>query len=233
MNQEVQTIEQAEAPGGRIADDWLIAYAAGNLSEAKSTLVATHASYHPELLNKIRDAESVAGALLGTTDKADLSDGFFDRLMESIDAQEGEAGEAIDLTKPASAKNSNVPQPLADYLNGDLADVKWRFMGPGMKQAKLWTGENGEKLWLLKAKGGTEIPEHGHNGSEMTLVLQGSYHVNGQKFGVGDLEIASDEIEDHRPMIDEGEDCICLVVTEAPIKLKSLMARAVQPFIGL
>lgn len=230
MNHEVQTIEKAEAPGGLIADDWLIAYAAGNLSEAKSTLVATHASFHPELLAKIKDAETVAGALLGTTDKADLSDGFFDRLMDTIDAQDGEA---IDVEKAIAKKGSNVPQPLADYLNGDLDCVKWRFMGPGMKQAKLWTGENGEKLWLLKAKGGTEIPEHGHNGSEMTLVLQGSYQVDGQKFGVGDLEIASDDIEDHRPMIDEGEDCICLVVTEAPIKLKSLMARAVQPFIGL
>ena len=230
MNQEVQTIEEAEAPGGLIADDWLIAYAAGNLSEAKSTLVATHASLHPQLHAKIQDAETVAGALLGTTDKADLSDGFFDRLMNTIDAQDGEA---IDVEKAIAKKGSTVPQPLADYLNGDLDSVNWRFMGPGMKQAKLWTGENGEKLWLLKAKGGTEIPEHGHNGSEMTLVLQGSYHVDGQKFGVGDLEIASDDIEDHRPMIDEGEDCICLVVTEAPIKLKSLLARAVQPFIGL
>lgn len=231
MNHEVQTMDKAEAPFGRIADEWLVDYAAGNLSEAKSALIATHASFHPELQSKIKDAEAIAGALMGSTEAAELSDGFFDRLMDKIEAQDGDAGNPIAVN--AAAQNANIPQPLADYLDGDLEDVKWRFMGPGMKQAKLWSGENGEKLWLLKAKGGTQIPEHGHNGSEMTLVLQGSYCVDGQRFGVGDLEFASGEIEDHQPMIDEGEDCICLVVTEAPIKLKSFVARAVQPFIGL
>lgn len=231
MNPEVQTTQTDAAPERLIADEWLVAYAAGNLSEAKSALVATHASFHPSLLAKISDAEDIGGALMGASDAADLSDGFFDRLMDKIDTQDGDAGHAIEVD--AKARDPRVPQPLADYLDGGLDDVKWRFMGPGMKQAKLWTGENGEKLWLLKAKGGTEIPEHGHNGNEMTLVLQGSYCVDGHRFGVGDLELASDEIEDHQPVIDEGQDCICLVVTEAPIKLKSLIGRAFQPFIGL
>lgn len=231
MNHEVQNTPEGEAPDRLISDEWLVAYAAGNLSEAKSALVATHASFHPALQAKIGDAEDIGGALLGTSDQADLSDDFFDRLMEKIDSQEGEASAPINVE--AQHRDPRVPQPLADYLDRGLDDLKWRFMGPGMKQVKLWTGKDGEKLWLLKAKGGTEIPEHGHNGSEMTLVLQGSYCVDGHRFGVGDLEVASDDIEDHRPIIDEGEDCICLVVTEAPIKLKSFIARTIQPFIGL
>lgn len=228
MNNEGQT----NVPDRIIPDEWIVAYAAGNLSEAKSTLVATHASYHHSLQGKIAAAEDIGGALLGTADDAPLSDGFFDRLMDQIEEQDN--NNSVDETNASNAAvDPHIPQPLADYLGGSLDSLKWRFMGPGMKQVKLWTGDDGEKLWLLKAKGGTEIPEHGHSGNEMTLVLQGSYCVEGHRFGVGDLEIAEDAIEDHRPIIDAGEDCICLVVTEAPIKLKSFIARAVQPFIGL
>lgn len=215
-------------PTGLIPDEWILAYAAGNLSEAKATLVATHASFHPSLRERIGTAEAVGGALMDEAGEASLSDGFFDRLMDRIE----DAKQDVE-TESAPVADARMPQPLADYLGTDLDNLKWRFMGPGMKQVKLWTGKDGEKLWLLKAKGGTEIPEHGHNGHEFTLVLQGSYSVDGVRYGVGDLEIAEDDIDDHRPMINEGEDCICLVVTEAPIRLKSWVARAFQPFIGL
>lgn len=214
-----------------IPDEWLIAYAAGNLSEAKSALVATHASYHPVLRQKIHSAEAMGGALMEASESVAFSDGFYDRLLARIDADaqdDNELPHTLELQK-----ESLLPKPLADYLDSDLDDLNWRFMGPGMRQVKLHNSDNGEKLWLLKAKAGTEIPSHGHNGHEFTLVLQGSYSVDGQRYGVGDLELASDDIEDHRPLISEGEDCICLVVTEAPITLQSFKARLFQPFIGL
>jgi putative transcriptional regulator len=77
------------------------------------------------------------------------------------------------------------------------------------------------------------VPAHDHNGIEMTLVLQGSYHVGEGLYASGMLEIADDDTTNHKPVIDQGEDCICLVVTEAPIKIHSLIGRLVQPFIGL
>lgn len=214
-----------------ISDDWLIAYAAGNLSEAKSALVATHASYHPILQQKIHSAEAIGGALLEASETAEFSDGFYDRLLTKID---GESDEKVEPARGETVQADPVlPNPLSTYLDRRLDDLKWRYMGPGMRQVKLHSEDNGEKLWLLKAKGGTEIPSHGHNGHEFTLVLQGSYSVDGQLYGVGDMELASDDIEDHRPIISEGEDCICLVVTEAPINLKSLAGKLFQPFIGL
>lgn len=227
-------VEDQSSTGGDsqlIPDEWLIAYAAGNLSEAKSALVATHASYHPALRQKIHSAEAIGGALMEAGEGAEFSDGFYDRLLTRIDTDLEDDSELPQSAAPQ--RDSILPKPLADYLEGGLDDLKWRFMGPGMRQVKLHNSGNGEKLWLLKAKGGTEIPSHGHNGHEFTLVLQGSYSVDGQLYNVGDLELAADDIEDHRPMISEGEDCICLVVTEAPINLKSFQGRLFQPFIGL
>lgn len=218
-------------PSHLISDEWLVAYAAGNLSEAKSALVATHASYHPVLRQKIRSAESIGGALLETSPASAFSDGFYDRLIERLDGED--SGDNLPCSIDTLKKDTVLPEPLAKYLGRSLDDLKWRFMGPGMSQVKLHSTDGGEKLWLLKAKGGTEIPAHGHNGHEFTLVLQGSYSVDGHKYSVGDMELASDDIDDHRPVISEGEDCICLVVTEAPINLKSLAGRLFQPFIGL
>jgi putative transcriptional regulator len=217
-------------PANLIPDEWLVAYAAGTVSEAKSAFIATHASFHPELKSKISAAEALGGALVEDAEAADIPTTLLDRVLNQIDSTQ-EMPAPLAVMKAES--NDNIPEPLAKYLGINLDQLKWRFMGPGMKQVKLWNGPDGERLWLLKARGGTEIPEHGHTGEEMTLVLQGSYHVNGQKFGVGDVEIANDAIEDHQPMIDEGEDCICLVVTHAPIKLKSMVSRMFQPFIGL
>lgn len=232
MNPVSQNTPETSVPDRMIPDEWLVAYAAGNLSEAKATLVATHASFHPSLRKKIDFAENVGGAMLEAIEETALSDGFYDRLLGKIATSDN--SDVQGSPENTQATNSLMPKPLADYLEGrSFSDLKWRFMGPGMKQVKLWSGEDNEKLWLMKVKGGTEIPEHGHNGHEMTLVLQGSYRVNGHKYGVGDMEIAQDDIDDHRPIIDEGDDCICLVVTEAPIKLKSLVARVMQPFIGL
>jgi len=214
-----------------ISDEWLVSYAAGNLSEAKSTLVATHAAFHPVLQRKIHSAEAMGGALIEASETAEFSDGFYDRLVAKIDIDNSQ--DYRPMADNSSKTDPVLPQPLVNYLDRGLDELKWRYMGPGMRQVKLHSDSNGEKLWLLKAKGGTEIPSHGHNGHEFTLVLQGSYSVDGQLFNVGDMELASDDIEDHRPIISEGKDCICLVVTEAPINLKSITGRLFQPFIGL
>ncbi len=218
-------------PSRLISEEWLIAYAAGNLSEAKSTLVATHASYHPILRQKIRSAEAIGGALMESSGASAFSTGFYDRLLEKIEVEDND--KSLPINGVSSKKDNVLPAPLVRYLGHGLDELKWRFMGPGMSQSKLHCAGNGEKLWLLKVKGGTEIPAHGHNGHEFTLVLQGSYSVDGQQYNVGDMELASDDIDDHRPIISQGEDCICLVVTEAPINLKSLVGRLFQPFIGL
>ena len=217
-------------PHGLISDEWLVSYAAGALPDAHALTVATHAHYHPELQQTISDAEYIGGSLMNNMEESALSDGLLEDTLSKLDV----LTVAPDSTKPVSAgTDTDIPDCLRDYLGRDLDDLKWRTMGPGMKHVKLATGENGEKLWLLRARGGTEIPEHDHNGTEMTLVLRGGYHVGSDHYTPGLIEIADTDIHDHQPIIDEGEDCICLVVTDAPIRIKSLMGRMMQSFIGL
>jgi putative transcriptional regulator len=72
------------------------------------------------------------------------------------------------------------------------------------------------------------VPDHGHNGIEMTLVLQGSFADETGTFGVGDLEVADEELE-HTPVAGEGLPCICLAATDAPLRFRTLMPRLLQP----
>ena len=215
---------------GYIPDEWLLSYAAGALGEAHSMIVSTHAAYHADVSQKIADAEAIGGALLAEQPASTLPDNFFDDVMAKLDDEDTPA---VAETKEAKTLDTSIPASLAEYLGKPLEDMKWRFMGPGLKQCQLWKGENGEKLWLLKAKAGASIPMHDHRGLELTLILKGSYHVDGKHYTPGLVEVAEAGSEDHQPVIDDAEECICLVVTEAPIKIHNLLGRMVQPFIGL
>ncbi|WP_417623522.1 ChrR family anti-sigma-E factor [Paremcibacter congregatus] len=218
-----------------LSDEWIVSYAAGALGEAHSVLVASHIAYHPVLQKKLVAAEDIGGALLENLPETDCSEDMLDAVLKDIAAPF-----SVPVLSTAPKKDTDLPLPLSDYIYDksghrpdSLMDIDWGFMGPGMKKHRLWKGPDGQCLWLLRARGGTVMPKHDHGGDEMTLVLKGAYHVGSQRFSVGELEYAEVTLLDHQPVIDEGEDCICLVVTEAPIKLHSFLGRLIQPLIGL
>jgi len=82
---------------------------------------------------------------------------------------------------------------------------------------------------LLYIPAGQSAPDHGHSGTELTLVLRGAFKDVSGHYRAGDIEITDDSVE-HTPIADMGEDCICLAVTEAPIRFTSMFYRALQPF---
>jgi len=211
-----------------IPEEWVVSYAAGSLSEAHALVVASHIDYHPEIQKKLADAEAIGGLFLENNEITTVSDDMFDDILGRLDE------EITTIPQKNDAKSeSDLPKSLMDYIDGNLYDLKWKAMGPGLSQVRLWTGPNDERLWLLRAKAGTTIPMHDHRSLELTLVLQGSYQANGERFKPGMIEVADEHTHSHQPIIDEGEECICLVVTEAPIKIHSLIGKVVQPFIGL
>ncbi|MEQ9143045.1 MAG: ChrR family anti-sigma-E factor [Parvibaculaceae bacterium] len=213
-----------------ISDDLLIAYAAGSLPEAWSLLVATHLALCPDCRHAAEEAEAVGATLLDDLAPADLSDDAFDRLMARLDAGEGEAEAAPART--AAPVPSVLPEPLKSYVGGDLHALRWRRLGKGAFHIPIPTRDGEAQARLLKVPAGSPVPMHGHNGEELTLVLAGAFTTHQGAFHRGDVEAADDEIE-HMPVAAPGEDCICLAVTDAPLRFKSLAARLVQPFIGI
>ena len=210
----------------KLQDEWLLSYAAGALNPGRSLMVSSHLAYHDDLQEAVADAEALGGALLEGLDGSPVSDDALNQLLSKLDDS------AVPEIPAVGTSGGVFPEPLVEFVDSDIDKLNWRFMGPGMSNARLWSGSRGERLWLLRAKGGIAIPEHGHSGDEWTLVLNGSYQTKLGQFHRGDIEVADDQL-DHQPMIDPGEECVCLVYTQGPLQFKSLASRLAQPFIGL
>lgn len=207
-----------------IQDEWLLSYAAGALSPGRSLMIASHAAYHDDVQEKVADAETIGGAMLESLGTTDVDPRVLERLLGRLD------GAPREIRVPRST--DVFPEPLREFIGGGVDSLKWRFMGPGMSHVRLWNGPNDERLWLLRARGGARVPEHGHNGEEWTLVLKGAFRTAAGRYGLGDMDLADESIE-HEPLIEPDEECICLALTHGPIRFKTLGARIAQPFIGL
>lgn len=217
-----------------LGDEWIMEYAAGTLSEGEAVLVASHLSYRPDAARSMEAAEAIGGSLLNGEAGAAMAPDALAAVLSRID--EPVSGERPAKTAPSAAPDATdsvLPAPLREWLGvNDLEDLNWSFMGPGMKKVMLWRGPGDQRVWMLRARPGTNIPVHGHRGTELTLVLKGAFRDPHGRFARGDIE-EKNEADMHGLTIEDGEECVCLALTEGPIRLKSLAARLIQPFIGL
>lgn len=205
-----------------LSDPLLMAYAAGNLPEAFSLVVATHVSMCDGCRAQLAAFEAVGGAVLEGTvlegDSVAMADGALESLMARLGVP--------DTAKPLP-KRGDFPAPLQDYIGGGLAEVKWRNLGLGVRQAILPTAK-GATARLLYIPAGQAVPDHGHRGTELTLVLRGAFRDAADRFGPGDVEIANEDLQ-HTPVAEAGEACICLAATDAPLRFNALIPRLLQP----
>jgi putative transcriptional regulator len=213
-----------------LSDEFLIEYAAGSLSEGWSLAVASHLALCPECRRRLHAMEGAAGALLDKADESANEDEAWARFKaRAADIKV----EEVKLEAPRITKQTVVlPEPLRSYVGGDLADLKWRALGRGAYQILIDTKDKNTQVRLLRIPAGKPVPEHTHEGRELTLVLAGSFHDGVELFARGDIEEADGDLL-HTPKATEGEDCICLAVTEAPLKFSSWIVRLVQPILKI
>ncbi len=209
-----------------LTDALLMSYSAGTLPEAFSLVVATHVSLCDECRSRLGSYEAVGGALLDGDETAEMSEDALEATMALIEA-------APQVLTPANVSDPDavLPAPLQSYVGGDLDAVRWRPIGGGVRQAVLDTGE-GANVRLLAIPGGAAMPDHGHRGMELTLVLQGAFRDERARFGRGDVEVANEDVQ-HTPVAEEGVECICLAATDAPLRFKGIIPRIAQKFIGI
>ena len=169
-----------------------MAYAAGDLPEAFNLVVATHVSLCDDCRARLAAYEAVGGAVLEEADAAEMSE---DSLMACLDRIDGLS--QANARRPL--KRAGIfPAPLADYVGGGPGKVRWRNLGKGVRQAILPTARDASAR-LLYIPAGQAVPDHGHRGLELTLVLQGAFRDERDRFGPGDIEIA-DEAMEHTPV---------------------------------
>ncbi|GLU27223.1 ChrR family anti-sigma-E factor [Brucella sp. NBRC 12950] len=213
-----------------LSDELLSSYAAGTLAEGWSIAVATHLALCPACRSRLKQFEQIGGQLLEAVEPQKLEASTWDSFKERI--QKTPPSTAHSAPRAEIKMPAVIPEPLRSYVGGDLLDLKWKSLGRGAYQVPIETRDSETQARLLKIPAGRPVPEHGHGGRELTLVLSGSFYDETGLFARGDIEEADGDLV-HQPIASPDGDCICLAVTDAPLKFQSWLMRLVQPLIGI
>ena len=213
-----------------LSDDILMGYAAGALPEAFNLMAATHLSLCDNCRAQAGAFDALGGELLDQISRTSPVSMSPDSLQATL-ARIAAGTEAASRDAAAPTGRGILPGPLRAYVGGDLEAVRWWPVGMGVRQARLKTSRAASAR-LLFIPAGTAMPEHGHRGTEMTMVLQGAFLDDGVRFGRGDVETADSDCQ-HTPIADIGEDCVCLAVTDAPLRFDGIVHRIAQKFLRI
>lgn len=209
-----------------LSDDILLDYAAGGLAEGWSLAAATHIALCPVCRARAAALDAIGGAALEDLTPAPISDDALDACLRLLDAMEADPAPSA-----APAGPGLLPTPLRAFVGGDVDVVAWRRVGGGVRQAPLGV-RGGAKARLLYIPAGVAVPEHGHGGLEMTVVLTGSFLDKADVFAAGDIQVCDGAV-DHQPISGDDGPCICLAVTDAPLRFRRLVPRIAQRIAGL
>ena len=209
----------------------LMSFAAGALPEPLAAAVAAHLQYCRRCRSELRGLRALGGALLA--DAPEPAPSLTASPWPAPATQAGELAPAQQGAPKSPAAATGLPAIIARHYQLDMASLRWRWLGPGIRHVPLplSPGVVGD-LRLLKIAAGRKMPEHGHGGCEMTLVLDGAYSDETGAFGPGDIQDVDGELE-HQPVVDPHLGCICLVASERPARFKGAFSRLLQPWSGM
>ncbi len=204
-------------------DELLAGYAAGTLSYPAQALVGAHLELSDQNRGYVSSLESLGGVSLNDADPVAFDDR--DSILSSIFSDDALLSND---NVPLVQDGTNVPHSLQSIVGRSLDGLPWKTLLPGVKECKF--GEiDGCTSSLIWVRAGRAMPSHTHHGTELTLVLQGGFSDEDGHFVSGDLAFADGDV-DHKPIADEGEDCICFAVTAGRLELTGPVGRWFAPF---
>jgi putative transcriptional regulator len=204
-------------------DELVAAHAAGRLPPPLALIIGSHLALSPGSRAAHDAFEAAGGVLLEQIEPVPLGPGAWERLAQRL------ADPAPVLADPLPEALRHLPAPLRHHLPVSLDRLPWKRMG-SISEAVLDLGTPGYRTSLIRVRAGMAVPQHTHEGHELTLVLEGSFHDAQGRYGRGDLAI-TDSTVTHQPRADEGQDCLCLAVTDARLRLTGPFGRLLNPFI--
>jgi len=213
-------------------EELLLDYAAGSLPEPLAVLVATQMTLAPAARHEVARLEELGGALLSELPPAPLAEDALDKVLARLDAPAGEAPATQAPREEVTARDPRLPAPLRAYLDRPLEALPWRKRSASVAEYTLLHDYPGFQTRLLRIRPGGRVPAHTHEGREFTLVLEGGFSDRIGHYQRGDLAVATPEVT-HEPVADDREVCICLAVTDAPLKMTGPLGRILNRFIDI
>lgn len=210
-------------------DSTLMAYAAGSLPSVLSAVVSSHVDMCPHCRRELRLMEQLGLVML---EELPGEPPQMQAPVLALRKLESEVSPQSVVAKVAPVV-SDIPAPLRHMVGDRLDAIEWKKVGFGVWRHTLPVpaGAKGV-LTLLKIEPGRNMPEHGHGGAELTLMLAGAYSDHTGRYERGDIADLDGDVE-HSPVADHDAGCICLVASEQKASFKNLVSRIVQPWTGL
>jgi len=201
-------------------DSTLMSFAAGSLPGALAVVAAAHIAVCRRCRDEVAMMELVGGAILG-----DLPGAAMRGPLPAVPKIERRPSSA-----PPPAAAGEVPAPLASLVGDNLDALRWRWVSPGSWLRHVRIAGTGQ-MHLFKCASNVILPEHGHEGSELTLVLRGTLSDSTGLYRPGDICDLDESIE-HAPVA--GSDgCICVVAQDHRVRFRSLFVRLARPWHGM
>ncbi|MCC7253917.1 ChrR family anti-sigma-E factor [Hyphomicrobium sp.] len=206
----------------------LMCCSAGSQPEACAAVIASHLACCPQCRAEVRRMQKIGVALFDMLEPSAMSESAPIIAMRACEQDNPDAAEGARVPCLKACKG-DVPAPLAALIGERLDDIPWRWISPGVWtfQVPLSKGCSGD-LRLFKIAPGKALPEHEHEGSELTLILRGSYSDALGTYQPGDVADIDEGIA-HGPVACPMKGCICLTATEGKIRFKNWLTRLLQP----
>lgn len=226
--------------------DWLEQYSAGSLSVGPALCVSVHLSLCAECRRQVDAIQQVGGVLLAELGQAHVDDALLQNVFAAIDEAPAVAPTIVAPTIAAnlphadisSSNNASIPTPipapipapLRRLIPGGYDQLAWSRVMPTLRIAALDVGDNDFRVTLHRVVAGGKMPTHDHRGSELTLVLTGSFSDEAGLYKAGDF-LVREPNQPHQPIATQDQECICLAALAAPVYFTGPLLRWLNPFV--
>lgn len=210
------------------SDETILRLAAGTLGAGPALVVSVHLEGCSVCRDRLTRFEAVGGAILNGMAPAPLAPDLFARTLKRLEADRPSRSNRREaLRRRPPVLGIELPRAIQGCEIGP-----WRWLGPGFRWSKVKIpGSPGAKVMLLKGKAGLRLPAHGHSGTEFTQILTGSLSDARGRYVPGDLDEAGDDV-DHRPVVGQEAECVCLAALEGDTRLHGILGRLLRPVVG-
>jgi putative transcriptional regulator len=223
-------------------DNLLTEYSSGSLANALGVIVCAHLQTCPHCRKRVEQLNKLGAAILNQSVAEAVQPESFEQLMTRIRSQHSETA----VRDKASALQGNLQELHSTYANDPLlkhlpkiiakllprdGKLKWERVSGALTTARLKTGQSQYEVAFQRISSGGKVVEHDHRGVEVTMVLCGSFSDEDGVYNQGDFLVRNPG-EVHRPTATQNQDCLCISVVEAPVKVTGLFGKLVNPFLS-
>jgi putative transcriptional regulator len=208
----------------------LMSFSAGTLNGSLAAVVAAHVSTCSHCAREVAAMDLVGATLLV---------GLPVPLQAVAEDHPPMPRPTLGSPAPAAADaavdedSAVIPAPIRKRFGISGKNIRWHRLALGVWHYRFsQDGENAGDLRLLKIAPGYRMLEHGHGGTELTLVLEGAFSDSTGEYLPGDIQEVADEIE-HSPVADRVSGCICLIASEERARFRGVVGKVVQAWTGL